>query len=81
MPKPRKGEIYLSDLEGLEVRTAAGTRVGSIVGFMKVGDHEVMRIERDSAGEALVPYHSEFVERTDLKKGVIELKPFAESLL
>ncbi len=81
LPKPRRGELYLSDLEGLEVRTADGTAVGVIAGFQKVGDHEVMRIERAAGGEAMVPYHGEFVERTDLKEGIIVLKPYAEALL
>ena len=81
LPKPRKGEFYLSDLEGLEVRTAGGEEVGVVVGFQKVGDTEVMLIERDAKAEAMVPYSGEFVEKTDLAAAVITLKPFAEELL
>ncbi|MDL1871680.1 16S rRNA processing protein RimM [Deltaproteobacteria bacterium PRO3] len=81
LPRPRRGEVYLSDLEGLEVRAADGTAVGVIAGFQKVGDHEVMRIERAAGGEAMVPYHAEFVESTNLKEGFVALKPYAEALL
>ena len=81
LPKPRKGEIYVNDLEGLEVRAANGNIVGEIVGFLRVGDHEVMRIQRESQDEALVPYQDEFVEKTDLEAGVITLKDYAQALL
>lgn len=81
LPKPRKGEFYLSDLEGLEVRMADGQEVGIVVGFQKVGDTEVMLIERDAKSEAMIPYSGDFVEATDLKSGVITLKPFAQELL
>lgn len=81
LPKPRKGEIYVNDLEGLEVRASDGGKVGDVIGFLRVGDHEVMRIQRESQDEALVPYHEEFVEKTDLEAGFIVLKPYAQALL
>lgn len=82
LPETEPGEFYLSDLEGLEVRAADGHRVGVVFGFLPVGDNEVMQIRDESSGkEVLVPYQKDFVARTDLGAGLIELKSFADELL
>ncbi|HEX5035434.1 MAG TPA: ribosome maturation factor RimM [bacterium] len=81
LPAPAKGEIYLSDLEGLEVRNAEDRKVGEVVGFLRVGDNDVMRVAREEGDEALVPYRSEFVAVTLIKDGVLRLTELAEELL
>ncbi|MFO1464794.1 MAG: ribosome maturation factor RimM [bacterium] len=81
LPEPESGEIYLSDLEGLEVRAADGRRIGVVAGFLSVGDHEVMQIRDESGRETLVPYQKDFVASTDREEGVIVLKEFADELL
>jgi len=81
LPSIEPGEFYLSDLEGLEVRAADGRCVGVITGFLPVGDNEVMQIRDESGKECLVPYQKDFVARTDLEAGLVELKAFADDLL
>lgn len=81
LPKPKKGEIYLSDLEGLEVRNTADAKVGEVVGFLRVGENDVMRVAREEGDEALIPYREEFVAKTQLEENVIRLTELAEDLL
>ncbi|HKX12466.1 MAG TPA: ribosome maturation factor RimM, partial [bacterium] len=81
LPPPEEGEIYLSDLEGLEVRNAEDQKVGEVVGFLSVGENDVMRIAREEGDEALVPYRSEFVAETSFEDKILRLTELAEDLL
>ncbi len=81
LPPPEEGEIYLSDLEGMEVRNTADVKVGEVVGFLQVGENDVMRVAREEGDEALIPYHSEFVAATLLTEKILRLTELAEDLL
>ena len=81
LPPPEEGEIYLSDLEGLEVRNAEDRKVGEIVGFLRAGENDVMRVAREEGDEALVPYREEFVAGTSFEEKVLRLTELAEELL
>ncbi len=80
LPEPSNNEVYLADLEGREVRNAEGDAIGVIERFLKVGDTEVMVIKREAGKEAMVPFHSEFVESTS-PEGIVVLKKQAADLL
>jgi 16S rRNA processing protein RimM len=81
LPPPGEGEIYLSDLEGMEVRNTADVKVGEVVGFLQVGENDVMRVAREEGDEALVPYRSEFVAETNFDEKILRLTELAEDLL
>lgn len=81
LPPPEEGEFYLSDLEGFEVRNVADQKVGELVGFLRVGDNDVMRVAREEGDEALVPYRTEFVVETSFEDGILRLTELAEDLL
>jgi 16S rRNA processing protein RimM len=81
IPKPKKGEIYLCDLEGALVKNSEGVEVGTLQRFLTVGESEVMVIRKGKGGEAMVPYRKEFVESTSLENGVVVLRDSANQLL
>lgn len=81
LPPPEEGEIYLSDLEGMEVRDTQDRKVGEVVGFLQVGENDVMRVAREEGDEALIPYRKEFVASSSLEERLMRLTEFAEDLL
>ena len=81
LPPPGEGEVYLSDLEGLEVRNTADLKVGEVVGFLQVGENDVMRIARQEGDEALIPYRPEFIATTSFEGNFLRLTELAEGLL
>lgn len=81
MPPPEEGEIYLSDLVGLEVRDTQDRKVGEVLGFLQVGENDVMRVGREEGEEALIPYHSQFIAQTSFAEKILRLTELAEDLL
>ncbi len=73
LPKLKAGELYLTDLEGFQVKGPRDEKLGSVVRFQRVGDSEVMVIIGDAKNETWVPYRSVFVQSTSLEEGVIQL--------
>ncbi len=80
LPKLKKGEIYLADLEDFTVKTSGGALLGRIKNFVRIGESEVMNIQKSAGGEVMVPYRSDFVT-TLWEEKVIVLKEIAEDLL
>jgi 16S rRNA processing protein RimM len=72
MPRPKKGEIYWVDLEGLAVVNREGVALGAIVEVLAHGAHPLLRVVRPAeaggmAGEErLIPYVPAIVDRVDL---------------
>jgi 16S rRNA processing protein RimM len=81
LPPLQEGEYYLSDLIGREVIGPEGEVIGTIHRWNTVGEIEVMTVKRPGGGEAMVPFHGQFVELEALKAGQIVLKKAAEELL
>jgi len=69
LPPVAPGQYYLSDLEGLEVRTPAGEVLGSIDHFLETAAHPVMVIRGER--EHLVPLVAERLLEVDLACGRI----------
>jgi 16S rRNA processing protein RimM len=75
LPKLRKGEYYWVDLEGLQVETPEGVRLGKVAAVTDNGAQAVL-VVRDGSGdgtvERLIPFvHGPIIRSVDLKGGVI----------
>ena len=71
LSKPRRGEIYWADLEGLEVVTTDGVALGKVSHLFSTGANDVL-VVRDGERERLIPYVTkQFVREVDLQAGRI----------
>ena len=70
--KLEKGEIYTSDLIGLEVEYN-GLNVGKCVSLIDGAQSLLLEIERGDKKRFLLPYMKVFVGDVDIEKGTIEL--------
>jgi 16S rRNA processing protein RimM len=55
LPKPKPGEYYWADLEGLEVMTIEGVSLGRISHLLSTGANDVI-VVRDEGRERLLPF-------------------------
>lgn len=55
LPKPKPGEFYWADLEGLEVVTTEGVALGRISHLLATGANDVL-VVRDAERERLLPF-------------------------
>jgi 16S rRNA processing protein RimM len=71
LPKPKRGEIYWADLEGLDVTTTEGVVLGKVSHLFATGANDVL-VVRDGERERMIPYVTgQFVQEVDLKTGRI----------
>ncbi|MEO8487893.1 MAG: ribosome maturation factor RimM [Betaproteobacteria bacterium] len=77
LPKARKGEVYLSDLVGLDVVNVSGAALGKVVAVEDFGAHPVMRVAAAGGGAndggRLVPFVPPIVLAVDLEARRIEV--------
>lgn len=72
LPKPRAGEYYWADLEGLAVRTVEGVDLGRVSHLFATGANDVMVVQGER--ERLVPFVTGLqVVKVDLDAGLIEV--------
>jgi 16S rRNA processing protein RimM len=70
LPKIAAGELYWTDLEGLEVRTTTGTVLGTVDHLLATGGNDVLVL--DSSPRLLIPFvGGDVVKEVDLKAGLI----------
>ena len=70
-PRPKRGEYYWVDLEGLEVVTTEGVALGEVSHLFATGANDVM-VVKDGERERLIPFVLEqFVHEVDLDAGRI----------
>ena len=74
LPKPRKGEVYLADLVGLEVVSVSGAVLGRVVAIEDYGAHPLMRIAPGGGEARLVPFVEPIVRAVDLQAKRIEVE-------
>ncbi len=68
LPATDKGEYYWSDLEGLEVHTLGGEKLGRVERLMETGANDVLVIRGER--EHLVPFiQGQYVSLIDLEGG------------
>jgi len=77
LPKARPGEVYLADLIGLDVVSATGRSIGTVVAMESYGAHPLMRVRGgepggDPAGK-LVPFVEPILKSVDLDARRIEV--------
>lgn len=69
LPKPRQGEFYWIDLEGLKVRTTEGVVLGVVLHLFATAANDVMVVHGDR--ERLIPFiRGQFVKSVDLDAGI-----------
>jgi len=80
LPALKPGEIYVSDLEGLEAFSPGGKSLGRIQGFNFIGESQVMLVGRGPKETVMVPYESEFIQSTSMEQKKIILTDYAMEL-
>ncbi|MBG0777869.1 MAG: 16S rRNA processing protein RimM [Desulfovibrionaceae bacterium] len=75
LPEPDDDEIYVDDLEGLDVYLPDGSRLGSIESVHANDYQEVWTIRTDKGQEVLFPATEDFVASADLDAGRIDITP------
>lgn len=66
---------YDHQLEGLRVRTTGGRDVGTVVEVLHTAAGELLAVDRDQAGELLVPFVSAIVTSVSLDTRTVEIDP------
>ena len=65
LPKPKRGEYYWSDLEGLSVVNVEGVALGTVSHLLATGANDVL-VVKDSERERLIPFTKDAVQKVDL---------------
>ena len=68
------GEFFIHDLEGLEVETVEGDRVGTVVEVYGGGAEHYLGVD-DGARERLIPFSPRVVRKVDLEGRLIVIDP------
>ncbi len=74
LPELGDDEFYWHEMEGLEVETAAGRRLGRVQSLLATGAHDVLIITNGS-NEYLVPAINEIMVSLDKEAGVLVIDP------
>lgn len=78
LPKPKRGEVYIADLVGLDAVTEAGEPVGRVARVLNYGAGDVLEIERPAADSLLLPFAAPMVGDIDVAGGRIVVAPPVE---
>ena len=71
LPKPKRGEYYWTDLEGLAVVTVGGVALGQVSHLFSTGANDVL-VVRDGERERLIPFVlQQYVSEVDFGAGRI----------
>ena len=71
LPKAKRGEYYWADLEGLEVVTVEGAKLGKVSHLVATGANDVL-VARDGGRERLIPFVlGDYVKEVDFESGCI----------
>lgn len=76
LPAPGPGEIYVYRLEGLDVVTVGGDRLGTISSVFPTGSNEVL-VVRDGNQEHLIPVIADVIRSIDFEGGRVVIEPIA----
>lgn len=66
---------YDHQLEGLRVQTTTGRDIGTVAEVLHTAAGELLAVNRDQAGELLVPFVSAIVTSVSLDSGIVEIDP------
>jgi 16S rRNA processing protein RimM len=70
LPPLQDDEVYLHDLTGMKVVSAAGEAIGQVTAFYELPQGIVLDVQT-SRGSVLIPYRAEIIVRTDLETRTI----------
>ena len=72
MPELKSGEYYWTDLEGMEVVSISGRKLGKVNYLLATGANDVLVVQGDQ--EILIPFvRNEVIKDVDIAKGVISV--------
>jgi 16S rRNA processing protein RimM len=74
-PIEERDTYYDHQLEGLRVRTTAGRDIGTVAEVLHTAAGELLAVNRDEAGELLVPFVSAIVISVSLDSRIVEIDP------
>jgi len=77
LPEPDEDEVYVHDLIGLAVETAAGAAVGTVKAVLDFGAGDVLEIAPPQGDTLLVPFTKAAVPVVDLPGGRLVIDPVA----
>jgi len=69
-----KGEFYVEDLKGMEVRGPDGGAIGRITDVIEAGGGDLVEIELPDGKKRLVPFRKEFFGEIGVEEGFIVLR-------
>ncbi len=69
------GEVYLHDLEGLDVVDSTGVEIGSVMIVYDLQPAPLMEVRRPDGRTFMLPYRREFVPAVDLERGRLTVDP------
>ncbi len=72
LPKPKRGEFYWADLEGLAVTNMQGIAFGRVSHLFATGANDVLVVSDEARRERMIPFVTgEFVKEVDIDGGRI----------
>jgi len=74
LPAPGPGEVYVYRLEGLDVVTVDGERLGTIAKVFPTGGNDVLEV-RDADREYLIPVIADVIRSIDFDNGRVVIEP------
>jgi 16S rRNA processing protein RimM len=78
LPKPKRDEWYLADLEGLAAVTSDGRALGKVVAVQNFGAGDVIEIAPATGPTVMLPFSKRVVPEVDIAGGRIVVDPPAE---
>lgn len=73
LPAAAEREFYVTDLEGLEARTAEGKTVGTVARIIDYGVGPVLEIKRNAQAPLLLLFNDAFVLNENIDEGYITI--------
>jgi 16S rRNA processing protein RimM len=73
LPEPEDDTYYIADLIGLEARSPAGDKIGTVIAHHDYGAGAILEIEYTSGKTDFVPFKDGFVGVVDIKGGFCEI--------
>jgi 16S rRNA processing protein RimM len=71
LPQLQEGEFYPFELEGMEARGRAGTRIGIVKELLDAPANDVLVLMTDEGAEVLLPFVMEAVPEVHLDEGYL----------
>ena len=69
-----EGEVYLHELEGMQVRLVSGDALGKVIAFYELPQGLVLDVSRDQKSSVMIPY-DHVVTKVDRVARVITIDP------